>query len=52
MASPTANDVAQIAVALLAGSEVLALTPRLKANSWTQLVIGILRGVAATKTRR
>jgi hypothetical protein len=48
MDDPTAQVVA-VAVALLAGSELLALFPNVKANSWIQLALGILRGIASTK---
>jgi hypothetical protein len=46
---PTEQVVA-LAVALLAGSELLALFPNVKANSWIQLLLGALRGVVSTKT--
>lgn len=51
MVAPTPEDITSIAVALLAGSELLAIMPGLRANSWTQLVLGILRGIASTKRR-
>ena len=44
------DQVVALAVALLAGSELLALFPGVKANSWIQLLLGALRGVASTKT--
>jgi len=44
------TQVVAVAVALLAGSELLALFPNVKANSWVQLILGILRGIASTKT--
>ena len=43
------DQIVAVAVALLAGSEVLALLPNVKANSWVQLVVGILKGIASTK---
>lgn len=46
MTPPTADDVATIAVTLLAGSELLSLVPNIKANGWVQLVLGALRGMA------
>ena len=45
------DTVTGIAVSLLAGSELLSLTPGVKANGWVQLGLGILRGIAATKKR-
>ena len=43
----TADQIAlYAAVAVAVGSELLALNPRLKANSWTQLVIQVLRALA------
>lgn len=44
------EQVVALAVALLAGSELLALFPNVKANSWIQLLLGALRGVVSTKT--
>ena len=44
------TQVVVVAVALLAGSELLALFPNVKANSWVQLILGVLRGIASTKT--
>ena len=44
------TQVVAVAVALLAGSELLALFPNVKANSWVQLILGICRGIASTKT--
>lgn len=46
---PTQQVVA-ISVALLAGSELLALFPGVKANSWVQLILAAMRGIVATKT--
>lgn len=45
----TPDDLATLAVTLLAGSEVLSLLPGVKANGWVQLILGILRGIASTK---
>lgn len=44
--------VAAFAVALLAGSELLSYMPKVRANGWVQLVIGALRGMAATQTKK
>ena len=52
MVSPSPQDVSTIAITLLAGSEILSLTPGIKANGWVQLIIGALRGIAATNTKR
>lgn len=35
------------ALALAIGSEILALFPNIKANSWTQLVVMVLTSLAA-----
>jgi hypothetical protein len=43
------NQVVAVAVALVAGSELLALFPGIQANSWVQLILGILKGIASTK---
>ena len=45
----TPEQIAGIAISLLAGSEMLALLPGIRANSWIQLIIGILKGAASTK---
>ena len=45
----TPDDLATLALTLLAGSEVLSLIPGVKANGWVQLILGILRGIASTK---
>jgi hypothetical protein len=45
----SSDQVVAGAVALLAGSELLALFPNVKANSWIELVLGVLRGIASTK---
>ena len=47
--SITPEQIAGIAISLLAGSEMLALLPGIRANSWIQLIIGILKGAASTK---
>jgi hypothetical protein len=47
--TPTPEDITSIAVALLAGSELLAIVPGVRANSWTQLILGALRGIASRK---
>ena len=40
------EHITAIAVALLAGSEVLSLVPSVKANGWVQLVLAALKGIA------
>ena len=45
----TPEQITAIAVALLAGSEVLALVPGIRANSWVQLVLAALKGIAAAQ---
>jgi hypothetical protein len=45
----TPEDITSIAVALLAGSELLAIVPGIRASSWTQLILGALRGIASRK---
>lgn len=47
--SITPEQIAGIAISLLAGSEMLALLPGIRANGWIQLIIGILKGIASTK---
>jgi hypothetical protein len=47
--APTPEDITSIAVALLAGSELLAIVPGIRSNSWTQLILGALRGIASRK---
>lgn len=47
--APTPEDITSIAIALLAGSELLAIVPGVCANSWTQLILGALRGIASRK---
>ena len=51
MAHLTPDDIAKVAVTLLAGSELLSLMPSIKANGWVQLIIGILQGIASTNRR-
>lgn len=43
----TPEEVAAIAVALLAGSELLSYMPGIRANGWVQLVLAALKGIAA-----
>ena len=43
------DDIAAVALTLLAGSEILSFLPGVKANGWVQLILGILRGIASTK---
>lgn len=42
----TPAEVTGIAVALLAGSEILSLVPGVKANGWVQLVLAVLQALA------
>lgn len=44
------DQVAVAAGSLLIGSELLSLTPRIRANGWVQLILAALRGIAATQT--
>jgi hypothetical protein len=37
------QTVAVIAVVVAAGSEIMAMTPSLKANSWLQLIVSVLK---------
>lgn len=43
----TPEELAGLAVALLAGSELLSYIPGVKANGWLQLILAALRGIAA-----
>ena len=43
----TPEEIAGLAVALLAGSEILSYIPGIKANGWLQLVLAALKGIAA-----
>lgn len=43
----TPEEITGIAIALLAGSELLSYMPGIKANGWVQLAIAALRGIAA-----
>lgn len=40
------EQVTGVAVALLAGSEMLALMPQIRANGWVQLVVAVIRALA------
>lgn len=42
----TPEEVAGLAIALLAGSELLSYMPGVKANGWVQLVLSALQGIA------
>lgn len=48
----TPEQIAGIAVALLAGSEILSLMPKVKANSWVQLILGALKGIATSLPKK
>jgi len=43
----TPEELAGLAIALLAGSELLSYIPGIKANGWVQLILAALRGIAA-----
>jgi hypothetical protein len=43
----TPEELAGLAIALLAGSELLSYMPGIKANGWVQLVLAALKGIAA-----
>ena len=43
----TPEELAGLAIALLAGSELLSYIPGVKANGWVQLILAALRGIAA-----
>lgn len=43
----TPEELAGLAIALLAGSELLTYIPGIKANGWVQLILAALRGIAA-----
>ena len=47
--APTPEGITSVAIALLAGSEILSLLPGVKANGWVQLILGALRGIASRK---
>jgi hypothetical protein len=51
MAGPSPSDVTTFAITLLAGSEILSLAPGIKANGWIQLILGALRGIAASNSK-
>jgi hypothetical protein len=42
----TPEELAGLAIALLAGSELLSYIPGIKANGWVQLILAALRGIA------
>lgn len=48
----TSDQVVALAVALLAGSELLALAPGIKSSSWTQLILAALRGIVASQSTK
>ncbi len=43
----TPEELTGLAIALLAGSELLSYIPGIKANGWIQLILAALRGIAA-----
>lgn len=48
----TPEELTGIAVALLAGSELLSYMPGVRANGWIQLVIAALQGIAALSEQK
>ena len=48
----TPEQIAAIAIALLAGSELLTYMPNIRANGWVQLVLAALKGIADAQKRR
>lgn len=46
----TDNQVAVIAIIIAAGSEILALNPKIKSNSWIQLIMSGLRSMFPKKS--
>lgn len=46
MTPPSADDITNVAITLLAGSEILSLVPGIKANGWIELILGALKGIA------
>lgn len=48
----TSEEITNIAIALLAGSELLSLVPGVRANGWVQLIIGALQGIANTQNSK
>jgi len=52
MATMTPEQIAlYAAIALALGSELMALVPGLKSNSWTQLILAALAGIAKGQHR-
>ena len=45
----TPDQMTAIAVALLAGSELLSYLPGVKANGWVQLILAALQGIVAAQ---
>lgn len=43
------NHVAALAIVVAAGSELIALNPKLKSNSWIQLIMAGLRSMFPRK---
>lgn len=43
----TPDQITALAVALLAGSELLSYLPGVRANGWIQLILAALNGIAA-----
>lgn len=48
----TPEEITGIAIALLAGSEVLSLMPGIKSNGWVQLILGALQGIANNQNNK
>ena len=48
----SAADIAALCATLLAGSELLALLPNVRSNSWIQLLLSAMRGIAGGQPPR
>lgn len=48
----TPEEITGLAIALLAGSEILSLVPGVRANGWVQLLLAALKGIAAAQSKR
>ena len=46
------EQIAGVAVVLLAGSELLTFVPKIKANGWVQLILGMLKGMAVSQSSK
>lgn len=48
----TPEEITGIAIALLAGSEMLSLVPGIRANGWVQLALAVLEGIAQMQGKK